>query len=161
VSTFARRAADRLCDGVERLLLAGLALGRTERVTVFFFELRARVAAVFLFEAFLADFFEVDFFRVTFFATSLRLDDDLPALDTFFLPALFLLDFLSDAGFFGEVRFAEAGFFLLVFFEDAAAERLRERFFADLFDTFFVAAAFRFGMRFSPQVAPNEAGDYT
>jgi hypothetical protein len=166
-----RRAAAFLRAGVGRFVLGVFfLLGLADRVAVvFFFELRARAVAdfFFFFDVVLAEALEVDFFRVTFFLTTFRLADDLPALDAFFvfLPDFFLLGFFLLGffllGFFVEVFFLETVFFLPVFLDARAVGCFRELRFAAFFDTFFVADAFLFGMRFNPQVAPNEAGDYT
>jgi hypothetical protein len=129
-----------------------------------------RVTAAFFFDGVLAVLFEADFFLVTFFLVPLLVVDDFPALDTFFLLVFFLLElflavffaaffavffaaffatFLATflAGFFfDDDFFLETLFFLLAFLGAARATRLREWLVA-FFETFFLAAAFFFGMR--------------
>ena len=127
---------------------------------------------------FLADFllafdFEADFFLVTLRLLPFRLLDDLPALAAFFLLDFFLADFAAfflvfflvfflevffDDFFLTEVDFFLLAFFLADFFEDLATGRLRERLFAVAFETlFFFAAAFFFGMRKLPGLAPKSS----
>jgi hypothetical protein len=125
-----------------------------------------RAAAAFFLDGVLAVLFEADFFLVTFFLVPLLVVDDFPALETFFLLVFFLLElffavFFADffaaffvtffatfpAGFFfDEDFFLETLFFLLAFLGAARATRLREWLVA-FFETFFLAAAFFFGMR--------------
>ena len=126
---------------------------------VFFFELRARVLAAVFVDFFFDEAFEADFFRVTFFPEPLRFDADFPAFfdvflpDVFFFVTFFLLAFLlPEVDFLVEVLAAgfflrEVAFFLLTFFALAAAARVVLRLDAVFFETFFLVAAFFFGIR--------------
>ena len=159
------------------LLAPFLALGRPARLAVaFFLEIRDRVAAAFFVDVFFFfDALAGEFFRVTFFLELCRLADVLPAV-AFFLPAVFFLlaaflpadvvflpdaflllaflrlAFLLLAFLLPALAFLLAGFFFdfappPVFFEDRAADRVRALFDAAFLETFFLVAAFFFGIR--------------
>jgi hypothetical protein len=170
---FLRFAGGRFAAG--DFLLEGVVPGLAGRAAVVFvLELRALVVAVFfLLVFFLAVAFEADFFRVTLVFASFRLTDDFPALVVFFLlvflpvvflpvffvPGFFLLTFFLLTflvafflltAFFFEAFFREVDFLPPDFLDADAATRLREVFFDDFFETFFLAAAVFFGMRSTP-----------